>query len=338
MSSAVSIAIHRLDPASERDLADVAALTTSYWREVLGPEEPETPPEEIRHHLRVDRADIDKTILVARDGDRAVGFGSVDVRAGHGNEHMAWVEDVFVLPAHRRHGAGTALLDEITTIARAGGRTLLLGGFAEGDADGEAFARTVGATLAHRERQNRVPVAALDRAMLERWVEDGETKATGYSLVRYDGHAPDDLIDAVVAANDAMNDAPRTESLDDFVHTAQQRRDSEAELARDGAEYWYAGIRHDATGEIAGYSDFVFWPWKPWLVEQGDTGVVAAHRGHGLGRWLKASNALRVLDEKPEARVIETWNDGSNRWMLAINDEMGFRPVATWVETELRFD
>ena len=336
MSSAVSIAIRPLDPASERDLADVAVLATAYWRQVLGPDEPDTQPEEIRHHLRLDRADIDKTVLLARDGERAIGFSSIEIRSGHGNEHMAWVEDVYVLADHRRHGAGTALLGEIEALARAANRSLLLGGFAEGDAAGEAFATKLGATLGHRERQNRVRIAELDRSMLERWVEEAETKATGYSLVRYDGRAPDDLIEAVVAANDAMNDAPRTEALDDSVHTVQQRRDSEAELARDGAGYWYVGIRHDATGDIAGYSDFVFWPWKPWLVEQGDTGVVAAHRGHGLGRWLKAANALRVLDEKPDARVIETWNDGSNRWMLAINDDMGFRPVATWVETELR--
>ena len=39
--------------------------------------------------------------------------------------------------------------------------------------------------------------------------------------------------------------------------------------------------------------------------------------------------------ELPDAQVIETWNDGSNRWMLAINTEMGFRPVATWIEAEL---
>jgi hypothetical protein len=76
-------------------------------------------------------------------------------------------------------------------------------------------------------------------------------------------------------------------------------------------------------------------PGKPWLVEQGDTAVHADHRGHRIGWWLKAVNALRVLDEKPNVRFIETWNDGGNRWMLDINDAMGFRPVATWIETEL---
>jgi GNAT superfamily N-acetyltransferase len=132
-----------------------------------------------------------------------------------------------------------------------------------------------------------------------------------------------------------MNDAPRTASLGDFTLTAAHRRAAEAEHERAGIEYWFAGARHDASGEIAGFTELLFRPYKPWLVEQEDTGVDPAHRGRGIGRWLKAVNALRVLDEKPAARILETWNDGTNRWMLDINTAMGFRPVVSWVEVEL---
>jgi GNAT superfamily N-acetyltransferase len=336
VSSAVPIRIERLDATSDRDLNDVARLATSYWREVLGPGEPATTPAEMLYHLRLERADIDVTALLARDAGRAIGFATVDIRRGHGNEHMAWCEDLYVQDGDRRRGVGTALLHELIAACRSADRSLLLGAFAQGSVGGEAFAAHVGAAAGHRERQNRVRVRDLDRSLLERWVEEGESKATGYSLVQYDDRTPDDLVAHVVKAKDAMNDAPRTESLEDFISTEQHRRDAEADLARVGARSWYAGIRHDDTGDIAGYSVMEHWPWKPWLVEQGDTGVVAAHRGHGLGRWLKAVNALRVLDERADAEVIETWNDGSNRWMLAINDAMGFEPVATWVETELQ--
>ena len=60
------------------------------------------------------------------------------------------------------------------------------------------------------------------------------------------------------------------------------------------------------------------------------------HRNLGLGRWLKAANALRLLDERPEVTTIETWNAGVNAAMLAINHAMGFQPVAEWQEWTLQ--
>ena len=60
---------------------------------------------------------------------------------------------------------------------------------------------------------------------------------------------------------------------------------------------------------------------------QGDTGVWPEHRERGLGRWLKAVNGLRLIEERPEVRWLYTGNAASNRAMLAINDAMGFRPV-----------
>jgi mycothiol synthase len=331
----VTVRVDELNPGSERDLGDAAALLTAYWREVLGPDEPPTLPAEVLDGLHVDRAEIAASLLLVRDGDEPVAIASLDIRSGMGNEHMVWVEDLFVLPAHRRRGIGTMLLDEVVGQAKAAGRTLILGGYDEGNVDGAAFAAHVGATTSNVERQNRTNTAGLDRSMLEQWVADAAVGAAGYSLVTYDDRCPDDLAHALVEAKKAMNDAPRTEKLDDFVHTAEHMRSGEAELIEAGTTMWFVGARHDATGELGGYSQLYWNPRKPWLADQGDTAVTAAHRGHGIGRWLKAANALRLLDERPDVRVIETWNDGSNKWMLAINDAMGFTPAATWIEAEL---
>jgi mycothiol synthase len=331
----MAVRIDEVNPSAERDLADAAAIITAYWREVLGPDEPATLPSEVLDGLHVDRPEIAASLVLARDGDVPVGIGSVDIRSGMGNERMAWVEDLFVLPERRREGIGTMLFDEVVSRVRTAGRTLIMGGFDEGNVDGAAFAKHVGATGSNAERQNRTRTADIDRSMLEQWVADAATGAAGYSLVTYDDRCPDDLIDALVEVKKAMNDAPRSEKLEDFVHTAQHLRNGEAELIAAGTTMWFVGARHDATGELGGYSQLYWNPRKPWLADQGDTAVTAAHRGHGIGRWLKAANALRLLDERPDVRVIETWNDGSNKWMLAINDAMGFRPVATWIESEL---
>ena len=55
--------------------------------------------------------------------------------------------------------------------------------------------------------------------------------------------------------------------------------------------------------------------------------VAGASQGEGLGRLLKATNALRLLDERPEVRSIITWNAFSNAPMLGINIAMGFEIV-----------
>jgi GNAT superfamily N-acetyltransferase len=335
-SPVVPIRIEPVDPTSERDLADAAEVLTAAARDALGDDsEPATDPREVHAGLRVDRDDIEVTALLARDGERPVGYAFVDIRHGMGNEHMAWAGELFVRPDVRRVGTGRALLAEIESASRAAGRTLLLGGFAEGDDDGAAFARSVGATEGHRERQNRARTADLDRSMLDGWVADAAEHAAGYSLVCFDDRCPDDLIDDFMQLTHTMNDAPRTDSLEDFTYTADNRRATEAEQVRAGIASWYVLARRDDTGELAGYTELALSPWSPWRAEQGDTAVAAAHRGHGIGRWLKAVNALRLLDERPQVEVIETWNDGTNRWMLAINDAMGFRPVVTWVEAEL---
>jgi GNAT superfamily N-acetyltransferase len=334
VSSAVSIAIHHVTPDDELGLAQAAELTTAYWREVLGPDEPPTSPLEVRNNLHVGRPGVETMLLVVREGDEPVGLSHIDVRTGHGNEHMTWIDDLYVLPSHRRRGIGRLLFDENEALTRARGRTLMLFGYDAKSDDGAAFAKAIGGNVGHVERQSRVAVADLDRSLLQSWVRPAE----GYSLVQFDGRCPDELLDAVVATQNVMNDAPRTELLEDSVHTPQQWRDAEREMQEHDVAFWYTGVRHDASGAIAGYSSMTIRADKPWLISQEDTAVHPDHRGKAIGRWLKATNALRVLDERPDARWIETWNDGSNRWMLDINIDMGFRPVAEWVEVELQLD
>ena len=331
-----ALRVDRIEPTSDRDLADAAGLETVYWREVLGDGEPEFPPGEFRDVLlHVHRDDIDATGLIARDGDHPVGFAVVDIRSGMGNDHMAWVPDLYVAPTDRRQGAGRALLDEVCAIARAAGRTLVIGGYPDGHEGGIAFTTAVGAEHGHREAQSRLRLDDLDRALMERWVDAAQERATGYSLLAFDDVCPDDLLDAFVRLQHVMNTAPRPDALDEFVFTAQRRRAAEAERAAVGAHQWVLCVRHDDTGDLAGYTEISFGPHRPWLGEQGDTAVDPVHRNKGLGRWLKAVNALRVLAERPDVAVLETWNDGTNAPMLGINTEMGFRRVAVWRDGEL---
>jgi hypothetical protein len=65
---------------------------------------------------------------------------------------------------------------------------------------------------------------------------------------------------------------------------------------------------------------------RPEIAQQADTGVVGVHRGHRLGRWLKAETLRLALAREPRIAVVETYNAEENPYMLAINVDMGFRP------------
>jgi hypothetical protein len=69
---------------------------------------------------------------------------------------------------------------------------------------------------------------------------------------------------------------------------------------------------------------------------QGNTGVRPEHRGHALGKWLKATMLQRIFDERPQAEEIRTGNADSNDAMLGINRALGFKPHrahTTWQVT-----
>ncbi len=66
----------------------------------------------------------------------------------------------------------------------------------------------------------------------------------------------------------------------------------------------------------------------PQLIFNFDTLVRQDHRGHRLGLVTKIENLRRVIALHPERTLVHTWNAESNHPMIAVNDAMGFRPVA----------
>ena len=247
----------------------------------------------------------------------------VEVEDRADNRQLAWIE-ADVDPASRGDGLASRLLATLLPAALADGRTLSMGGTPEGG-PGATFAEAVGLEVGQREHRNRVATADLPREELVRWTEEAAVRAPVYGLTVIDGPLPDDLLEPFAAAARVMNDAPIDDlDLEDFEYTADELRSVQAATAAKGTERWTILATHLETGDIAGLTELFIPAHDTWLAEQGDTGVLTAHRGHGLGRWLKAGNALRLLDERPDVKVIQTWNASTNPHMLAINHAMGF--------------
>jgi GNAT superfamily N-acetyltransferase len=195
--------------------------------------------------------------------------------------------------------------------------------------EGAAGVRALGAEVGLIERISRLRTAEVDRALLDHWIARAPERAAGYSLVGWDDRCPDELLERFAAVTGVMNTAPRGDlDMEDEVYTPEMIREFEGSMARKGTRIWTLAARHDATGELVGYTALFLRKHRPWHADQGDTGVDPAHRDKGLGRWLKAVNLRRLLDERPAVEVVDTGNASSNEPMLHINVALGFRPLA----------
>lgn len=321
--------IREVDPRhfSDEELAELHDLQVELGREAY-PEDPPISFGAFSASARNLPEEPDIWSWWARDAaGRLVGVARTYSYARGTNSHAMDLR-VEVRPEARRQGLGRRLLSEAVVRAEAQGKTLITGSTDERVAAGAAFCRAVGARTGYAEHTNRLLLAEVDPDLLQAWVEDGRRRAgEDYELVGFDRRIPDDLAEAVLEAFDIMADAPREEMHTEHRHMtlAELRHHEETALAS-GAEVWALFPRERRTGRLVGLTTVWWHPDRPHLVDQGDTGVAADHRGRGLGKWLKAAMLQRILAERPEASEVRTENADSNGPMLAINRRLGFRP------------
>jgi GNAT superfamily N-acetyltransferase len=240
---------------------------------------------------------------------------------------------VTVLAEHRRNGVGTQLLAYFVALAQRENRTRIIGQ-TNGRAPGAEFAELIGAEKKQANHVNHLPIENVDRALMQKWVDDGPVRAADYELFGWDGDIPDEHMDNFLAAVLVMNTAPRDDlEMNDFTVTAEEIRESEKVANAVGIVSWQLIARRKSDGVWAGIHDVSWNPSEPDLVYVGATGVFPEHRGHALGKWLKAVMTLRVMEERPNVTHIRTGNADSNDAMLGINKEMGYVPFisqTTW--------
>ena len=319
--------IEEFDPTTATDDEFRARweVTVALDRE-LQPENPITPFDKHRKQL-ADPPSFQRprhwTVFDA-ERDQPVGIGTLWLEYTESNRHLAWF-DLNLVPDARRQGAGTELLGRIAEAAALDGRTILGGGTIEGTA-GDAFAEALGFEKKATERKSRLSVADIDRGMLEGWVERAAERAADYELVAFDDRCPDDLLEEYVALYHVTNTAPRDDlDMEDEVMTPERWREQETKAIENGDTCWVLLARHRDSGALAGFTQIFFAPYSDDVAWQGWTAVHPDHRDRGLGRWVKAANAIRLLDERPAVQHVDTWNAFSNAPMLGINIEMGFK-------------
>jgi GNAT superfamily N-acetyltransferase len=276
----------------------------------------------------------DGIVIVGRNAAGAIaGFARCGWEQLDGWDHVLQTS-IAVLPDSRRGGLGRQLLDRSAGIAAERGLRLMMGQTKETVPSGASFCQRFAAEPAMVGRENRLDLRAIDRELVGRWVAEGPVRAPGYRLAFVDGRTPPDLVDRVAGVFNVMNSAPREDmDISDVQVTPDLVRQIEDSAVEVGDRLWAYYAVEESSGRFVGLTNITIRPGTPDRVWVGDTGVEAAHRGHALGKWLKAAITERILAELPDVRWVITWNAGSNDPMLGINKQLGFRVTTvhtTW--------
>jgi GNAT superfamily N-acetyltransferase len=241
---------------------------------------------------------------------------------------------LIVSPDWRRAGVGRALAAHVAGQARLAGRTILTADVRD-DSAGAAFAASLGAVPGIPEVSRQLSLDADLPARLARLREWAEPQAAGYSLVSWAGRTPEEYLPAVVPVHNAMADRPRDAGDEATVWDVDRIRQTEAVNAATGVQYQTVVARRDATGQIAALTELCVDPDAPEWAHQLATVVVPEHRGHRLGLLVKIRNLELLGETAPRARQVTTGNAGSNKHMIAINEQLGFRATSVYRRWEL---
>ncbi|MFI7523497.1 GNAT family N-acetyltransferase [Micromonospora globbae] len=248
-----------------------------------------------------------------------------------GQDHLAELE-LHVHPAERRTGTGSRLLDAAVRAAREDGRRALLAQ-AEAGSPGDGFLAARGFRRALTLTYARLALADVDLAMI---TELAGRPHPGYRLSTWDGVVPDELAETFVASRRAMDDMPMGEVDYGRVTWDVDRVRAAARAVAERGDLLHTVVAVDESdGAIVGFSE---------LVVPGDgtgdgrhygTGVLPEHRGHGLGRWMKAEVIRQARERYPQLGGLLTDTAEDNRHMRAVNDALGYTPTHQTIEYQL---
>jgi mycothiol synthase len=247
--------------------------------------------------------------LVARLGDEPVGRAFVEPWAA-----FAW-GDVAVVPARRRHGIGSALLAEISRLARDFGKDTIQGEVREPDSGSRAFL----------ERRGYVQVGAEKALVLELGGFQPPELAPpeGVRIVSR-VEEPDRLEEMYAIAVQGSEDIPGESG----VQTFEQWRAHEIDKPNRRPELCFLAL---AGGDVVGYAALQAFGKRAF---HGLTVTRRDWRRRGVATALKCAE-IEAAKESGFERLF-TESDEDNEPMRRLNEKLGFVPKPEWSTVVMR--
>lgn len=248
-----------------------------------------------------------------------------------GQEHLAEL-DLRVHPAERRKGVGSRLLDTAVATARDNARRRVVAQ-AEAGSPGDHFLAARGFRKVLTFRYTRLAMADVDTTVLAGIVERPHP---GYRLTSWQGTVPDELARTFAASRRAMDDMPMDDAEYGTVAWDVDRVRAAAKAVEQRGDHLHTVVAIDASNSsIAGFTELVIPGNGAGDGQHYGTGVLPQHRGHGLGRWMKAESIRQAHRDYPNLDGLLTDTADSNAHMRRINDGLGYTPTHTTHQHQL---
>jgi GNAT superfamily N-acetyltransferase len=247
-----------------------------------------------------------------------------------------------VHPDHRRRGYGRWAVDALGELLRADGRRRVLVEVPAATrrsvpSEGELFATSAGARRMTVEKRRMLDVASVSDPQISALMDEARAAATGYSVIAWRGRSPERFVAGMAELRVLMStDPPQGElELEPEPWDAARLVEVERSVIARGRQVLVVAVRHDATGDLVGYTSIGVPAGGGAVGYQWDTIVRSDHRGHRLGLLVKLENLRELRAQLPEVRYLNTWNDDENSHMLAVNDRLGYQVMEGWSEWQL---
>lgn len=251
---------------------------------------------------------------------------------------------VHTVPDARRRGHATAMLAHLEAVARERGRTILGGeaswrydaGPAGTGEPGPGFAAASGFELALGDVK-RVLDLPVDPTVLAGLASEAAPHHEGYELRSWVGPVPEELLDGWARLYAELVVEAPTGELEVEAETADPAvvREDEALVAAQGRTK-YNTVAISPAGEVVAYTDLATTVHEPGRGYQWGTLVRRDARGHRLGVAVKVANLRQLQERAPDITALTTYNAEVNAHMVAVNELLGFRPVARLGEFQKR--
>lgn len=306
-------------------------------------EYPDDPPKSLEFTIktqqsRADLKEMDCQTWLIQEDARVLARLITAIAHRQTNQHLMDIA-LHTHPDVRGQGLATLLLHKVLELADANKRSLIVGVTTGRTPAGEQVAERLGASKGIDMHTKQLSLCDLDPRLINAWLSPSAFVQSRYELGCWENEYRERDITAIAQLMEVMNTAPRENLKEEDTRITPAWLCEMVELSKArGSYFWTLYIRHKTRGEFAGYTETFWNPENPKILWQGATGVLPAHRGYGLGKWLKAAMIQKVQQERPSVTCIRTGNADSNAPMLAINQKLGFKPhskTTIWqLETE----